>query len=79
MSKYKRKPLPIADGTAFIEVLEQGVAEGNADLIAANLPKLKEYVQLYQDRIFQLAQIQFRACTILEQHEPSAAERGLQG
>ena len=52
--KYKRKPLPIADGTAFIETLEQGVAEGNPDFIAANLPKLKRCISMHQDRIHQL-------------------------
>ena len=75
MAKHKRKPLPIADGTAFIETLEQAVEDGNADLISANLPKLKDYVTMYQNRIFQLAKIQFRACTILEQHEPTFEER----
>jgi len=73
--KYKRKPLPIADGVAFLKTLEQGVAEGDADLIAANLPKLKRYISMYQDRIYQLAATQFRARTILDQHEPSAADR----
>ena len=75
MSKYKRKPLPIADGTAFIEMLEQAVEDGNPDLIAANLPTLKRYVSMYQARIFQLSQIQFRARTILAQHEPSFEDR----
>ena len=46
--KYKRKPLPIADGFAFTQTLEQGVTEGNADLIAANIPKLKEYISMRQ-------------------------------
>jgi len=50
--KYKRKPLPIADGALLIELLEQEVSAGNASLIAANLPTLKRYVKLYQDRIY---------------------------
>jgi hypothetical protein len=73
--KYKRKSLPIADGTAFLKTLEQAVEDGNPDLIAANLPKLKRYIRMYQDRIYQLAATQFRARTILEQHEPSAEDR----
>jgi hypothetical protein len=73
--KYKRKPLPIADGTAFLKTLEQAVEEGDADLIAANLPKLKRYISMYQDRIYQLAKVQQRARDILNQHEPSAEER----
>jgi len=73
--KYKRKPLPIADGVAFLKTLEQAVSEGNADMIAANLPKLKEYISMYQERIYQLALAQQRARDILNQHEPSAADR----
>jgi hypothetical protein len=75
MGKNKRKPLPTGDGMAFIETLEQAITDGDADLISANLPKLKRFISMYQDRIFQLSQIQFRACTIIEQHEPSAADR----
>jgi hypothetical protein len=41
MSEYKKKSLPIADGTAFIKMLEQAVEDGNPDLIAANLPSSK--------------------------------------
>ena len=73
--KYKRKPLPIADGTAFIKTMEQAVAEGNPDFIAANLPKLREYIRMYQDRVHQLSLIQFRARSIIDQHEPSAEDR----
>jgi len=31
--KHRRKPLPIADGVAFIEQLEQAVEQGNAEFI----------------------------------------------
>jgi len=65
----------LQDGTAFIETLEQAVADGNADLISENLPKLKRYISMYQDRIYQLAATQFRPRTIVDQHEPSAADR----
>ena len=48
---------------------------GNADYVSLSLPKLKKYVHMYQNRIYQLAKIQFRAKSIIEQHEPSAEER----
>ena len=75
MSKYKRKPLPVFDGVAFIETLEQAVEDGNAEFISKSLPKLKRYISLHQDRVYQLSQIQFRARTIYEQHEPAAEDR----
>ncbi len=73
--KYKKTPLPIADGVAFIETLEQAVKDGNPDLIAANLPKLKRYISMFQDRNFQLSEIQQRARIIEQQHEPSFEDR----
>jgi hypothetical protein len=74
MSKYKREPLPSLDGVAFSEMLEQAVEDGNADLISAKLPKLIRFIKMYQDRIYQFVKIPFRARTIYEQHDPSAAD-----
>jgi hypothetical protein len=63
-------------GQSFLAQLEQSVADGNADTIGANVPALRKLIGQYQDRIFELANLQFRARQILEQHEPSADERG---
>ena len=75
MSEYKREPLPLADGVEFIKMLEKAVADGSPDLVSANMPKLIRYVKMYQDRIYQLSQIQFRARSIIDQHEPTAEDR----
>ena len=75
MGKHKRKPLPVLDGVAFLQTCEQAIEDGNADYVSVSLPKLKTYVSMYQDRIYQLSQIQFRARSIIEQHEPSAEDR----
>ena len=79
MRTHKRKPLPLGDGVEFIRKLERAVEDGNPDLISTNLPKLKHYTKLYQDRMDQLTKIQFRARSIIEQHEPTAEDRGLKG
>jgi len=76
MSKYKRKPLPsLDDGLPFIEMLEQAVEDGNADLVSAKLPKLIRFIKMYQGRIYQFVKIQFRARSIIDQHEPAVADR----
>jgi len=67
--------LPIQDAEPFIAKLEQAVQEGDADFIEANMPRLERLIALYQERIHELAQLQYRARTIREQHEPPAGKR----
>ena len=75
MGKHKRKPLPVMDGVPFLETCEQAIVDGNAGFISANLAKVRRFVVMYQNRIYQLSPIQFRARGIIEQHEPSAEKR----
>jgi len=67
--------LPFQDGERFIETCEKAVQEGNADFISQNLPMLRKLIGQYQDRAYELAQLQQRARVIVDQHEPSAEER----
>ena len=70
-----RDQLPIDGGESFIGQLEEAVAEGDANFIDANLPRLENLIALYQDRIFELANIQHRARLIRNQHERPAVDR----
>lgn len=70
--------LPMYDGERYIAKLEEAVERGDADLIERNMPRLEELIAKYQDRIYRLAQLQYRARLIRERHEPSAEKRGLQ-
>ena len=54
---------------------QEAVAAGNADFIDANLARLEGLISLYQDRILDLAKLQYRARVIRDQHERSAADR----
>lgn len=67
--------LPYRDGEPFIAKLEQGVEAGDADFIEANMPQLEKLIALYQDRIHELAQLQYRARLVRERHEPPASKR----
>lgn len=53
--------LPLLDGEPFIKMLEQGIEDGRADYIEANMPRLREIILLYQERIAELSQLQYRA------------------
>ena len=78
MSKYQPVKLPLADGLPFIETVEKALAAEMPDTryIDEVIPKLEKLAEQYQTRIFQLAQLQFRVRTILDQHEPPADKRG---
>jgi hypothetical protein len=76
LSVMARDELPMDSGESHLSQLEQSVADGNADTVGANLPALRKLIGQYQDRIIELANLQYRARLILEQHEPSADERG---
>ena len=67
--------LPFQDGERFIETCEQAVQEGDAGFISKNLPKLQKLIGQYQDRAYELAQLQHRARVVVDQHEPSAETR----
>ena len=68
--------LPPLDGEPFIEKLEQGIEDGEGDYIEANMPRLREGIRLYQERIAKLSQLQYRARVVQDRHEPSAKLRG---
>jgi hypothetical protein len=63
------------DGALFLAKLEDAQAGGDADYVAAHMPRLERLIVQYQDRIGELAQLQSRARTICARHEPRAEER----
>lgn len=63
------------DGEAFIARLEQSIEEGNADHVEANMDRLERLIAQYQDRIYELTSLQYRARLIRDRHEPSAEKR----
>ncbi len=64
--------LPYKDGEPFIAKLEEAVEAADADLIEANLPKLREIVRRFQDRSYELAKLR----TVVHRHnEPFSSER----
>ena len=63
------------DGKTFVERLERAQAEGDADAVSRNVDRLRQLIATLQDKSQELADLQYRARSILEQHEPSAAER----
>lgn len=72
MSKTR---LPPADGEPFIERMEEEQAACNLEFVSANMLRLERIIALYQERIYELAQLQFRARSIRERHEPEAPMR----
>ena len=67
--------LPWHDGERFIAKLEQAIEEGNADFVEANMLRLERLIGLLQDRCHELAQLQYRARVVRDQHEPPAQKR----
>jgi hypothetical protein len=63
------------DGEPFIARLEAATEAGDADFIEVNMPKLERLTALYQERLHELAQLQYRARVICEQHGPPASAR----
>ena len=73
------KQLGYLDGEPFIAQMEQAVQDGDADLVAANMLRLRQLIDDYAMRMYEIAQLSFRARTIVQQHEPPAAERSQHG
>jgi predicted short-subunit dehydrogenase-like oxidoreductase (DUF2520 family) len=67
--------LPINDGGEFIAGLEAALAKGDVDYIERHLPRLERLIAQYQIRIYELAQLQYRAMQIRERHEPAAGRK----
>ena len=67
--------LPYLDGTPFITRMEQAIEAGDADFVEANMPRLESLIARYQDRIHELAQLQYRARLVRDRHEPPADKR----
>ena len=63
------------DGEPFIAKLEAAAAEGDADFIEVNTPRLEKLIALLQERAHELARLQYRARLIRDSHEPRAAKR----
>ena len=63
------------NGEAFIRRLEHAQEDGNADAVSLNIERLRKLIADLQDRSQELAQLQYRARSILERHEPAADQR----
>lgn len=63
------------DGEPFIAYLEKAQAEGDADHIERNMNRIEALIVKYQERIHELAQLQYRARAIRDRHEPPAHKR----
>ena len=63
----------------YVAQLERGVNEGRPDYISANLPWLRQIIRSFMDWQEKIAQMEYRARRIIEQHEPSASERLTRG
>jgi len=67
--------LPPQDCQPFIARLEQGQAEGLFDYVDANMPELERLIRRLQDRIYELAHLQYRVRAIRDRHDPPAEKR----
>ena len=65
----ERAHLPSQDGEPFIAKLEEAQADGDADFVEPNMPRLEQMIALYQERIFEIARLQQRAREIRDRHE----------
>jgi len=74
-----RTRLPPLDGKPFLAKLEEAQAEGDADHVERNMPRLEQMIGLYQDRAYEIAQLQYRARLVRDRHEPSAEKRSRGG
>ena len=74
LTRCERQAVRLPSQRDLLHTCDKAVAEGNPDFIAKSLPKLKRYVAMYQERIFQLAQAQQRARELIEQHEQPAGD-----
>ena len=63
------------DGEAFIRRLEQAQEEGDADAVSRNIERLRKLIADLQSRSHELAQLQYRAPSVFERHEPAADQR----
>lgn len=70
-----RSRLPMDDGRQFITALEAAFENGDADAIEHQMPRLERLILQYQNRIYELAQLQYRARLIRERHEPAGDRR----
>ena len=52
--------------------LEDAVAQDDADFIEANLPALERAIEQLQNKIHGLAELQYRARRIRDQHGPAS-------
>ena len=75
LTRRERQTVRLPSQRDLLHTCDKAIAEGNPDFIAKALPKLKRYVALYQERSYQLAQVQQRARELIEQHKPAAMER----
>ena len=63
------------DGESSISHLERAQADGNLDFVTASMPRLEHLIASYQDRIYSLAQLQYRAQMVRRLHEPRSENR----
>ena len=66
----KRTQIGYQDHERFIVVaMERAGDEGNAVFVAANTERLETLIRQLQDRAYELADLQYRARIIRDQHE----------
>ena len=65
-----RTALGHLDGESFIAAMEKAQDGGNLDFVQANMQRLEKLLAMYQDRAYELAQLQYRAQMVRRTHEP---------
>jgi len=65
-----RTTLGYLDGEPFIAAMEKAQDGGNLDFVQANMQRLEKLLAMYQDRAYELAQLQYRAQMVRRTHEP---------
>ena len=71
-----RTHLGYRDGALFVAAMENAQEECDLEFVQANMPKLESLIAKYQERAYELAQLQYRARMVCEHHGPSADMRG---
>ena len=70
-----QRDCPIGTVSFFIAHLEQAQMEGDIGLVSLQIPWIERLIAQYQDPIFELRKLQYRARLIRERHKPAADKR----
>jgi len=68
----KRTQIGHLDHGPFIAALERASEAGNADYVAANMDRLERMIAQFQDRGYEIAELQGRARVVRDRHEKAS-------